>query len=286
MSAALVLFFTPATTAAGRDHLVSVLAEHGLAAIHEDDVAAPTKWTAHFVDGASRDAAAAAVLRHAEFQALKIEHTEIEDEDWARRTQADLPAIRIGRIIVAPPWDVPPEAPGTTVVIIEPSRGFGTGHHQSTRLALGLLQDRDVAGKTMIDVGTGSGVLAIAAARLGAHSVIAIDVDPDAIDNARENVERNGVAGTVGVRVEDLSQTSLEPVDVVTANLTGSLLTRYARELTRLVRPGGVLITAGFTVEESERVKEAFAPAMAVVDSVEEEGWGGLAVTQNYELRT
>ena len=278
MSAALVLLFTSATTAADRDLLVSLLADYGLAAIHEDDLAAPTKWIAHFVDGASRDSAGEAIRRCPEFQGLPIEPIEIVDEDWARRTQADLPAIRIGRIVVAPPWDVPPDAPGTIVVIIEPSRGFGTGHHQSTRLALALLQDRDLPGRTMIDVGTGSGVLAIAGARLGATSITAVDVDLDAIDNARENVERNGVSGTVDVRVGDLAQTSLGPVDVVTANLTGSLLMRYAWELSKLVKPGGVLIAAGFTVEECERVKAAFAPTMTVVEPAEEEGWCSLAL--------
>ena len=279
MSPALVLFFTNETTAADRDRLVALLADYGLVAIQEDDVARPTQWIAHFADTASRDSARQAIHRTREFRDLRLERTEIDDEDWARRTQADLPAIRIGRIVVAPPWDVPPEAPGTIVVIIEPSRGFGTGHHQSTRLALTLLQDRELSGKTMVDVGTGSGVLAIAAARLGAASSVAIDVDSDAIENARENVERNGLSGTVDVQVGDLAHTDLGPADVVTANLTGSLLTRHAWKLSRLVKPAGVLIAAGFTVEECERVKEAFAPTLAVVVSAEEEGWCGLALS-------
>ena len=286
MSPALVLFFSSETTAADRDRLVALLADYGLVAIQEDDVASPTQWIAHFVDTASRDSAGQAIHRIREFHDLRLERTEIDDEDWARRTQADLPAIRIGRIVVAPPWDVQPEAPGTMVVIIEPSRGFGTGHHQSTRLALTLLQDRDLAGTTTIDVGTGSGILAIAAARLGAASSVAIDVDPDAIDNARENVERNGVSGVVDVQAGDLAHTDLGPADVVTANLTGSLLTRYAWELSRLVKPGGVLIAAGFTVEEFERVKDGFAPTLAIVASAEEEGWAGFALTSNSQRPT
>lgn len=286
MSPALVLFFSSETTAADRDRLVALLADYGLVAIQEDDVASPTQWIAHFVDAASRDSAGQAIHRIREFHDLRLERTEFDDEDWARRTQADLPAIRIGRIVVAPPWDVQPEAPGTMVVIIEPSRGFGTGHHQSTRLALTLLQDRDLAGTTTIDVGTGSGVLAIAAARLGAASSVAIDVDPDAIDNARENVERNGVSGVVDVQAGDLAHTDLGPADVVTANLTGSLLTRYAWELSRLVKPGGVLIAAGFTVEEFERVKDGFAPTLAIVASAEEEGWAGFALTSNSQRPT
>jgi ribosomal protein L11 methyltransferase len=324
-SAALRLFFPDTTTAADRDRLVALLAESGLLAIQEDDVVRPSSWIAHFADEVSRDAALS-LLHHSDFAHLRVESLTVEDEDWARRTQADLPAIRIGRIVVAPPWDVPsterwppsaePRAPSAerrapspekpipmlagphprslslgdsaprsgrrrsadVIVIIEPSRGFGTGHHQSTRLCLALLQSRDLGGRTVIDVGTGSGVLAIAAARLGAAYVSAIDVDPDAIENARENVARNDIGGIVEAHVDDLSSTTLAPADVVTANLTGSLIEEHASTLTRLVRPGGSLIAAGFTVDDRERVAAAFAPHLCVVESAEEDDWCGFVL--------
>jgi ribosomal protein L11 methyltransferase len=280
-SAALLISFPGHTDVAARDRLVALLADAGLLAVHEDDVARPSQWTAHFSDRQSRDAAMAAIRNLAAFEDLRLEAVEIEDEDWARRTQADLPAVRIGRVIVAPPWDVPEgadpgsETNGTTVVVIEPSRGFGTGHHQSTRLCLVLLQTRELTNRTMIDVGTGSGVLAIAGAMLGSAYVRAIDVDPDAIENARENIDRNDVAARVEAHTADLSSATLAPADVVTANLTASLLERHAAELTRLLKPGGVLIAAGFTAEEGERVTAAFAPALSLVESAEEEGWQG-----------
>lgn len=274
--------FTDTTTAADRDRLVALLADAGLLAIQEDDLVRPSTWTAHFVDAASRDLAATAIRSAPEFRELRFDSVDIEDDDWARRTQADLPAVQIGRVIVAPPWDMPEKVrlkPDTTVVVIEPSRGFGTGHHQSTRLCLALLQTRDLDGLTMIDVGTGSGVLAIAAARLGAVYVAAIDVDPDAIENARENAARNDVTATVEAHVGDLSETTLPPADLVLANLTASLLERHADELRRLVKPGGVLIAAGFTVDERERVTAAFAPAMSLVESAEEDGWWGFVLS-------
>ena len=134
-----------------------------------------------------------------------------------------------------PSADARPQSgtPAPIVIEIEPSRGFGTGHHQSTRLCLVLLQSRKLASQTVIDVGTGSGVLAIAAAKLGAAFVSAIDVDPDAIENARENISRNGVDAIVEAHVRDLTEAALSPADVVIANLTGTLLARHAEALSR-----------------------------------------------------
>ena len=280
-SPALLLSFDDAITAADRDGLVAVLSDFDLISIHEDDPSRPLRWTAHFADQNARDRAAIAVGRLESSAHIHIEATEIEDEDWARRTQADLPAIRIGNVIVAPPWDLPTNdqaGPGSTLVLIEPSRGFGTGHHQSTRLCIVLLQNRDIRGRTMIDVGTGSGVLAIAAAKLGAVFVSAIDSDPDAIENARENIARNDVASIVEAHVRDITDASLPPADIVTANLTGSLLHRHAAQLIRLIKPGGSLIAAGFTIDERERVLEAFAPVKSVVEEAEEDGWVGLVL--------
>jgi ribosomal protein L11 methyltransferase len=272
-SPALIVHFPPGTSAAGRDRLVALLADHHLTAIQEDDAVAPRTWTAHFATAAARDAAATAVRTLPELGGMQLESAEVEDDDWARRTQADLPAIKIGRVIVAPPWDCATAERGDIVVEIEPSRGFGTGHHESTRLCIVLLQSRDLAGKTIIDVGTGSGVLAITAARLGAAFVSAIDVDVDAIENARENIERNGVSGVVEAHVRDMVDSTTPPADVVTANLTGTLLARHARELMRLVRPFGSLIVAGFTEDERDMVTEAFLPGFHVSELAEEAGW-------------
>lgn len=294
-----------ALSAAGRDRLVALLAEHELVAVQEDDLTAPKVWTAHFATTDSRDAAAAAVGADDDFAALQVQPTEVEDDDWARRTQADLPAIRIGRVIVAPPWDLPagmrvadcgmrnavasvPSDPHPAshiphpdiVVIIEPSRGFGTGHHQSTRLCIALLQNRNLAGQTMIDVGTGSGVLAMTAAKLGAAYVAAIDVDPDAVENARENIAANGVGDIVEAHVEDFTTAKRSPADVVTANLTGTLLARHATDLARFVRPNGTLIVSGFNAEEKDMVEGAFTPELAISESAEEEGWWAFVLTR------
>ena len=282
-SPALIIRFPPSASAAARDRLVALLAEHDLLAIQEDDVTAPSVWTTHFADAASRDAAAAALAALPDSGVSAVEPVIVEDEDWARRTQAELPAIRVGRIVVAPPWDLPPPGDAETadiVVEIEPSRGFGTGHHQSTRLCLVLLQNRDLKDRTMIDVGTGSGVLAIAAARLGAAFVSAIDVDADSIENARENIARNGVSAIVEAHARDVAGSPLPPADVVTANLTGTLLARYAGTLGDLVRPAGSLIVAGFTVDEKHLVLTALEPRFELAEAAEEDDWWAFVLTR------
>jgi ribosomal protein L11 methyltransferase len=149
--------------------------------------------------------------------------------------------------------------------------GFGTGHHATTRLCLAALQQLDVAGRTVIDVGTGSGVLAIAASLLGAASVSAFDDDADAIASARENVYLNARA-RVDLAVADLRSGSRAPCDVVLANLTGGLLIAGASELRRLTKAGGRLILSGFMSTEEIDVVRAFAP-LGVEHRAEEEEW-------------
>lgn len=199
-------------------------------------------WRVFFRHPEQRDAARTALV--AEFGARLGEVTAVEvgDEDWAARSQAELTAVRAGRLVVAPPWNAHAEA-DDILIVIEPSMGFGTGHHATTRLCLELLQTLDVSGCRVIDVGTGSGVLAIAAARLGAANVVALDHDPDALQNARENIARNGAA--IDLREADLAALRLPPGDVVLANLTGAVLQRLAPALRALVAPAGRLIVSG-----------------------------------------
>ncbi len=155
--------------------------------------------------------------------------------------------------------------------------GFGTGHHVTTRLCLSALQTMDLSNHDVLDVGTGSGVLAIAAVRLGAARAIGIDSDPDAIQSARENLDLNPEALRVTFDLVDLSAGVLPVVDVVTANLTGALLVRSASALLAAARPGGTLILSGIQSHEREEVRRAFAPCTVVWER-DEDGWAGFAV--------
>jgi ribosomal protein L11 methyltransferase len=210
---------------------------------------------------------------------MSVSGIDVPDENWARRSQEQLKAVRVGKIIVAPPWDFPNIDLRTSnfeVVVIDPSMGFGTGHHETTRLCLRLLQDVYVRGKRVIDVGTGSGVLALAAWRLGARSVTAVDADPDALLNARENIQRNGASAAIEVIESDLAALDVPPADVVLANLTGAVLERHAAGLLRLVAPAGSLIVSGFTLEETRGVVEALgAPQRS---AIVEGSWAAILV--------
>jgi len=260
-------------------------------AIHEHE--SGDGWRVFFTTPAQRDGARRALASEFE-NALELHPVDVDDEDWARRSQAALRSIQAGRIVVAPPWDVPqsgirdpgsgirsdraPQVPHPDIVIvIEPSTGFGTGHHATTRLCLELLQEIDLNGKRVIDVGTGSGLLAIAASKLGAREAIAIDHDPDALRSARENVERNRVE--IQVREADLSTISLPPADVVLANLTSAVLQRFANALARLVTRGGVLIVSGFSPDDLDDVARALVASPAKV--VQDGDWAAATLTRS-----
>ena len=154
--------------------------------------------------------------------------------------------------------------------------GFGTGHHSTTRLCLSALQSIDLRGKFVLDVGTGSGLLAIAAAKLGAARALGIDDDADAIQAARENIDVNSVTD-VEFAVSDLMKGDLPAADVVLANLTGALLIRASARLVKAVRPGGVLILSGILASEGDEVRRAFANQRIVAD-VQQDEWLGITL--------
>ena len=237
----------------------AALIDYDVSAITESDEV----WRVFFHTAQERDRAASGL--RAEFNGLSIEPVDVPDEDWAARSQASLRAIQIGRVIVAPPWDAP------VTIVVQPSMGFGTGHHSTTRLCLSALQQLDMRGLTVIDVGTGSGVLAIAASLLGAANVIAFDDDEDAINSARENLTLNPRA-RVTLQVGDLRESAAANADLVLANLTGALLVSAAGQLRQLTDSGGRLILSGFLAREEREVLQAFAP-LAVEHRAQEEEW-------------
>jgi ribosomal protein L11 methyltransferase len=274
----------------------------GTGAVAIDD-ANNLEWRIFFLTREARDAARQTLEPFARAHQLTIGSLDVEDEDWARRSQAALTAVRVDDIIVAPPWDIPsvrgtrrealPEERGTSseapiVIVIEPSLGFGTGHHASTRLCLRAMLALDLRGKSVIDVGTGSGVLAIAAVKLGAARVTAIDTDPDAIASARENGARNHVA--VDWNVADVAAPDTpyarggDPAagfDVVLANLTGAWLRRLSRSLGELASRGGTTyVLAGLQTSERDRVLEAFLSSGRLERELEEEGWAALVLAK------
>jgi ribosomal protein L11 methyltransferase len=207
-----------------------------------------------------------------DFDAVPIE---VSDDDWALRSQENLQPVTVGRITISPNPESP--FPNPLTVVIRPSMGFGTGHHVTTRLCLEALQAIDLTNAFVLDVGTGSGVLAIAACRLGAARALGIDHDADAVESARQNLELNPATRGVTFEVADLQTAALPQANVVTANLTGAVLVRFAHSLLNAVRDGGTLILSGLLSAERDDVVEAFE-GLTILWEREEDGWVGLGV--------
>jgi ribosomal protein L11 methyltransferase len=232
-------------------------------------------WRVFFTSTIERDRTLAAL--QTEFPNVTFRPIDVPDENWAARSQASLRAVRVGGIVVAPPWDLLSNSgDGSIRIVIEPSMGFGTGHHATTRLCLAALQRLDLKDRSVLDVGTGSGVLAIAASLLGSSDVTGIDDDADAIASAHKNVELNRGAN-VTLLVGDLRSTRVPPADVVVANLTGGLLIASAGTLQSRATRGGRLILSGLMTTEKQDVLSAFAGWIVEHHSDEDE-WVSLTL--------
>ena len=258
--------------------LLAILDDFQVTAIEDTD----DDLRVFFTRESERDAAAARLRAEAD---LTVTVEDVPDDDWAARSQAGIGPVQVIDLTIAPPWaaDDARRAISGRTIVIQPSMGFGTGHHPSTRLCLRLLQQSPVGGLSVLDVGTGSGVLAIAAATLGAARVTGVDLDPDALANARDNLELNTLSGRVELIERDLSAgtSGLAPSDIVLANLTGGLLSRDAAALAALVAPGGSLIASGFQTHELDQVTAAFeSEGLKRKTALEEESWIGVRLTR------
>lgn len=210
----------------------------------------------HFESHVARGRAAVRAL--AFDPALSCEPIDVPGDDWAEKNQTDLPPVRVGRIVVQ---SSPCPAGGPDLCLhIPASMGFGTGHHASTRLCLELLQRSPIAGSRVLDAGTGSGILAIAAWRLGAERVIALDHDDDAVAAARSNLALNAAAPAVSLIAADLHRNlpaeARGPFDLILANLTSTAIVHLAGRFAEL-SPAGTLIASGFLAADDDRVVAA-----------------------------
>lgn len=183
----------------------------------------------------------------------------LAEVDWAEAWRAHFRPVSVGRrLLIAPPWDAsaPPER---VLIVIDPGRAFGTGHHASTVGCLESLEEivEREAPRAAIDVGTGSGILAIAAARLGVATVLAVDDDPDALACARANAGRNGVADSVLVVQSDAGAVGSGAVGLVLANLLAAAHLRLGPDYARYVAPGGTLVLGGILDSEAATVSAA-----------------------------
>ena len=197
----------------------------------------------------------------------------VEDADWVRLTQSQFQPLQITpRLWVVPSWHAAPD-PAATNIVLDPGVAFGTGAHPTTRLCLRWLDAVVTPDADVLDYGCGSGILAIAAMKLGARSACGIDIDPQAVLAARDNAERNRVA----VRFTAAADAPAVPARIVVANILANPLTVLAPLLARLTRPGGYIALSGILAEQAQSVLEAYAADFDLRPTASDEGWVLLA---------
>jgi ribosomal protein L11 methyltransferase len=221
---------------------------------------------ASFATRAAADAASRAL-------GLSGRVTEVKDQDWSEAWKSGLAPFRVGRVFIRPSWTAASPPPGAVEVVLDPGMAFGTGTHPTTALCLaaidGLLAER--AGADVLDVGTGSGLLAIAACKLGAARVVATDDDGVALRVAHENAERNGVA--LELRA-DAPEAIPGRFPIVVANILANTLVALAPGIAARVAPGGTVLLAGILEGQEEEVRAAYVAQGLVADPARERSDG------------
>ncbi len=305
----LTLSSSPETT----DGLTNFLWEHGALGVVEEEVEPePARLLAFFPETASSSALLNAVCAYrASLDAMGFavgaaepEIAPLLDGAWASAWQQSFPPRAIGeRLLVLPPWEVHalggrseptrqilsrPDDTDTACripLVIEPGRAFGTGHHGSTEGCLVLVERvlGEQPAPRVLDIGTGSGILAVAAAKLGAAAVLAIDVDPDAVAAARANADRNDCAARIEIALASPETLAGDPFPVVVANLLAHTHLAFGPLYSRLVARGGALVLGGILADEDEQVAEAFGAAgFSLRERLTLDDWSSLWLTRRH----
>ena len=204
----------------------------------------------------------------------------IQEENWVDRWREYARPIEVGeRLLIQPTWIDEPPAPGRVVIYLDPGRAFGAGSHISPRLALAMIETYLAPGQVVADVGCGSGILTIAAAKLGASRVIAVDIDPVAVEATGANAEANGVAHLVHPVLGDKPPEPAGGYDLLVANITPPVLGRIMGGVERALRPGGLFLASGIIAERADEVLSAASnhPSLSLRERRSSEGWCGLA---------
>ncbi len=210
----------------------------------------------------------------------------VHEADWAEAWKAHFPVLRIGRrLVIRPTWRRHRREPGDVVLALDPGMAFGTGLHPTTRLCLAGLEalgDRGaLAGRRVLDVGCGSGILAIAALKFGAVSALGVDTDPIAVEATGANARRNAVARRLSARLGSLPSAE-GPFDVVLANLIAGLLVPLAPSLRDELLPGGALLASGIFLDREADVRAAFeASGLAIASRTAEGDWVALEAVRS-----
>ena len=218
---------------------------------------------------------------------FSLEEAPIDEEDWAESWKRYFKPLRVSeRLTVRPIWEPYEPGPGEIVIDLDPGMAFGTGTHATTALCLKALDRAIRGGEDVIDVGTGSGILAIGAVKLGARGVLALDLDPVAVSSAKANAALNGLGDRIDVRESDLlgvlkeSGSSLSPfnvslpVDLVVSNILAEIILRFVDDAYAALKPGGLFIASGIYANKEQDVRRGLeAAGFAIVHRDAQEDW-------------
>ena len=213
-------------------------------------------------------------------QHLAVSWKAVADEDWAETWKEFFHTEKIGaRTVIKPTWEEYEAKAGEIVVELDPGAAFGTGQHATTSLCIRALEDLVRPGMTVFDVGTGSGVLAIVAAKLGAKRVEAVDFDPVAVRVARENVRQNGAEDVVHTERSDLLKSVAGEADLIIANIIADIIVRLFGEVKGSLAAGGTMLLSGIIEDRLADVVEAAGRHGFSVEKIEQEkGWAAVVV--------
>jgi len=220
-------------------------------------------------------------LRHKypPYGTLQIETGTTPDEDWAESWKKYYHPIRAGKhLIIKPSWETVDALPGDHIIELDPGMAFGSGYHDTTVLCLNLLEKYTKPDMQVIDVGTGSGILAIGAALCGAKEVLAIDIDPSAVQVARQNVSHHDLDAVIRVQEGNLLEQVEESCDLCVTNIIAEVICSFAGPLTSHIRPGGLFLCSGIVLEKKEMVRSALlAAGYEILDELCSEEWAAFA---------
>lgn len=236
-------------------------------------------WKPEYKDDVTR------FLRHLKDEGIiaefSVDVSEIMNQDWNMKWEESvLPIDVTDNVAIKPSWK---EYKGTAKIVIEidPKMSFGTGHHETTRMMVRLLEKHIKGGERILDIGTGTGVLAIAAVKLGASGCVAVDRDEWSIDNSLENMKRNGVIEKVSLMRGEIASLAEEEFDVVVANLNRNTLLYIEPELRKRCKIGGVLLLTGvLTLDEKDIIDSYVKSGFKVAETLHEAEWSALALTK------
>jgi len=231
-----------------------------------------TRLTGLFLSETDRDAALLLLTQQCPPQSFDVTQHELADQDWVRAWMDQFKPMPMGdRLWICPSWEIPPK-PDAVNIILDPGLAFGSGTHPTTSLICHWLDQADLRGKTVVDFGCGSGILAVAAAKLGAKRVLATDIDPQAWIATRENAERNHV------QIELFEPDAvIEGVDLILANILAQPLIDLEEHFADLLRDGGEIVLSGILQSQVAAVSQAYAKHFVCASPIMKENWALLS---------